>query len=271
MLKGTHPDLIVVGPDEGKKTRMIGVETVRDLIRQTRLHRYAAKRRTFVIEPADILRDEAANALLKTLEEPPDGTGFILVTDKASTLLQTVLSRSQRVRFRLSPESLLLTQLQQHGNEHAEQIARWADGRPGRAQELADGEMEAIRETRSTILSLLSGSPAELFSFSESLTKGNKKGRAGWEPVVERNLLVIETLLRDASFYALDHRNLLHPDIEPVIAAWSTALYPNGIERLNEAVHKTRARMTLNVNARLLMEPLFALLASELGKARNLS
>jgi DNA polymerase-3 subunit delta' len=115
MLRGSHPDLVVIGPDVGKKIRMIGVESIRDVIRQTRLHRYAARRRTFVIDPADILRDEAANALLKTLEEPPAGTGFILVTDKASTLLPTVLSRSQRVRFHLSSEELLRQQLRDQG------------------------------------------------------------------------------------------------------------------------------------------------------------
>ena len=269
MKKGSHPDLVVVGPDEGKKIRMIGVETVRDVIRQTRLHRYAARRRTFVIDPADILRDEAANALLKTLEEPPAGTGFVLVTDKASTLLPTVLSRSQRVRFHLSPEELLLQQLRQDGIENAEQIARWADGRPGMAHNLAEGEMAEILSCRDNILTLLSGSPSDLFAFTESLTKGNKKGRAGWEPIVERNLLVIESLLRDASVHALGETKLLNADIEPTIQAWSQALYPSGIHRINEALQQTRTRMRINVNVRLLLEPLFAQLASELGRARS--
>lgn len=271
MQRGSHPDLVVVGPDEGKKIRMIGVETIRDVIRQTRLHRYAARRRTFVIDPADILRDEAANALLKTLEEPPAGTGFILVTDKASTLLPTVLSRSQRVRFHLSAEELLLQQLQEEGIDNAVQIARWADGRPGLARTLAEGEMAEILSCRTTLLELLAGSPSDLFAFTEGLTKGNKKGRSGWEPIVERNLFVIEALLRDASVLQLGAPTLLNADIEPTVRAWSQALYPSGIQRINEALHKTRDRMKLNVNARLLLEPLFAQLASELGRARSRS
>ncbi|MEC7240766.1 MAG: DNA polymerase III subunit delta' C-terminal domain-containing protein [Myxococcota bacterium] len=269
MLRGSHPDLVVVGPDEGKKIRMIGVESIRDVIRQTRLHRYAARRRTFVLDPADILRDEAANALLKTLEEPPAGTGFILVTAKASTLLPTVLSRSQRVRFHLSSEDLLLQQLQAQGVEKAHQIARWADGRPGLAQALVEGEMEEILTCRQNLLELLAGSPSDLFSFTEGITKGNKKGRAGWEPVVERNLFVIEALLRDASLLRIGGTQLLNADIEPTVHAWSQALYPNGIHRINEALHQTRTRMALNVNARLLLEPLLAQLASELGRARS--
>ena len=183
--------------------------------------------------------------------------------------MPTVLSRSQRVRFRLSPEDLLLEQLRAEGIENADQIARWADGRPGLARSLADGEMAEVLDCRARLLSLVAGSPTDLFAFTESLTKGNKKGRAGWEPIVERNLLVIESLLRDASVHALGERTLLNADIEPTIRAWSQALYPSGVARINEAVERTRARMTVNVNVRLLLEPLFAQLASELGPARR--
>ena len=269
MLKGSHPDLVEIGPDEGKRTITIGVASAREVIRQTRMHRYAAARRTFVFDPADRLRPEAANALLKTLEEPPDGTGFILVTDRASSLLPTVISRSQRVRFRLLTEAHLVQDLRARGIENAERIARLADGRPGRAQELADGELEALDQARSTLLELLAGGPKELFSFSESLTKGNKLGRIGWQPTVERYLNVLESLLRDAACSGLGRPHLLNADKAELVQAWSQALFPHGIERLQAEIAKTRDRMELNVNARLLVEPLFAKVASELGRARQ--
>jgi DNA polymerase-3 subunit delta' len=269
MLKGSHPDLVDIGPDEGKRTLTIGVASAREIIRQSRMHRYAAKRRTFVIDPADKLRPEAANALLKTLEEPPDGTGFILVTDRASSLLPTVISRSQRVRFRLLTEAHLVKDLKARGIEHAERIARLADGRPGRAQALADGELEEMDTARKTLLEILAGGPKDLFSFSEGLTKGNKLGRIGWQPTVERYLNVLESLLRDAACVGLGRPQLLNADKAALVQAWSTALSPHGIERLQGEINKTRDRMELNVNARLLVEPLFAKVASELGTARQ--
>jgi DNA polymerase III subunit delta' len=269
MLKGSHPDLVEIGPDEGKRTITIGVASAREVIRQTRMHRYAARRRTFIFDPADRLRPEAANALLKTLEEPPDGTGFILVTDRASSLLPTVLSRSQRVRFRLLTEAHLVQDLQSRGIANAKRIARLADGRPGRAQALADGELEALDEARSTLLEVLAGSPKDLFSFSESLTKGNKLGRIGWQPTVERYLNILESLLRDAACSGLGKTDFLNGDKLDLVQTWSKALFPHGIERLQAEITKTRDRMELNVNARLLVEPLFAQVASELGKSRQ--
>ena len=269
MQKGSHPDLVVVGPDADKKTLTISVKSAREVIRQTQLHRYAARRRTFIIDPADKMQPQAANALLKTLEEPPEGTGFILVTHRASSLLPTVLSRSQRVRFRLLPMSTLMHNLEAQGVADPTRIARLADGRPGRAQALLDGELEAMDEARSELLEILAASPKELFDFSKGL-KG-KSSRIRWQTKVERYLDVIESLLRDATCHAIGKPDYLNSDRIEVIEAWANALYPHGIARLQDDLKKARARLELNVTARLLMEPLLAKLANELGKARMVS
>ena len=129
--------------------------------------------------------------------------------------------------------------------------------------------MAELDAARDTLLNILAGNSADLFAFSESITKNNKKGRIGWQPTVERYLEVIESLLRDAACLAMGPSKLLNADIEPVVDAWSQALYPSGIERMNRELDRTRRRMSLNVNARLLMEPLLAKLAMELGKARR--
>jgi hypothetical protein len=160
--------------------------------------------------------------------------------------------------------------LRNQGVDHPERIARLADGRPGRAQALVDGELEELDAAREKLLELLAASPVELFKFTEGLTKGNKNGRIGWQPTVERYLGVLESLLRDAACHAMGTEDYLNADKSHVVVAWSRALYPHGLERLQTDLTKTRERMELNVNARLLIEPLFAKVASELGKARQI-
>ena len=73
MLRGTHPDLVEIGLDPEKKTPTISARQAREVVGQVRMQRYSARRRTFIIDPVDRMGVEAANALLKTLEEPPDG------------------------------------------------------------------------------------------------------------------------------------------------------------------------------------------------------
>ena len=133
----------------------------------------------------------------------------------------------------------------------------WTTTVPGQASALANEQCH---------FSIFS---SDLFAFSESLTKNNKKGRVGWQPTVERYLEVIESLLRDAACLAMSPNSLLNEDMESLVSAWSQALYPSGIARMQHELEKTRRRMALNVNARLLMEPLLSQLAMELGKARR--
>jgi DNA polymerase III delta' subunit len=91
----SHPDLHLVGPEKG----WIVVETIRDIISETSLRPFEARKRVIVIEPAERLNKASANALLKTLEEPPEGSLIILVSHKPSLLLPTIVSRCQIIRF----------------------------------------------------------------------------------------------------------------------------------------------------------------------------
>ena len=92
----THPDLFVLEP-EGQG---ILVEGARRLRRDLHLRPYEAARRVYLILDAHLLRDESANALLKSLEEPPEYGVFVLVSDHAGRMLPTILSRVQTVPFR---------------------------------------------------------------------------------------------------------------------------------------------------------------------------
>ncbi len=96
-----HADVLVVEPGD---TGAIKVEQVRDAIDRTAYRPFEGRRRVVIIDEADALAVAAQNALLKTLEEPPPASVFVLVTSRPDVLLPTVRSRCQRLRFgRLAP------------------------------------------------------------------------------------------------------------------------------------------------------------------------
>jgi DNA polymerase-3 subunit delta' len=93
-----HPDLHLVGPEEGK--RSIGIDRVREVIGSVALTGFAGERKVVVIEPAEWMTGSAANALLKSLEEPTTGTHLILVSHCIGRLPATIRSRCQTLHVR---------------------------------------------------------------------------------------------------------------------------------------------------------------------------
>ncbi|MBI5125777.1 MAG: DNA polymerase III subunit [Planctomycetes bacterium] len=102
---GMHPDLYWVAPLEGK--RDIAIRQIRDLEDRAYLKPLEANRRVFVLEDADKMTEEASNCLLKTLEEPPPGTLFLLTTTSVPSLRRTILSRCQMVWFQPLPTEVV--------------------------------------------------------------------------------------------------------------------------------------------------------------------
>ncbi len=93
-----HPDVLEVGLPKKKKS--IPIDSVRDLERRLIVPPHEGRAKVAIVDPADLLTVPAANALLKTLEEPRPGSFLILITSRAASLLATVRSRCQLVRFR---------------------------------------------------------------------------------------------------------------------------------------------------------------------------
>lgn len=94
---GNHPDYFVIEPEEGKKS--IAVDQIRQLDSFQALKGHYGRGKVILITPADWMNANAANALLKTLEEPTPGTVLILSTDRPMALLATIRSRCQSVAF----------------------------------------------------------------------------------------------------------------------------------------------------------------------------
>ncbi len=98
-----HPDFITVEPEPDKTS--IGIDQIRELIRFFSLTRHGTRGRVAVIYPADSMTINAANSLLKTLEEPPAQTVIILICESLTRLPATVISRCQRIRLPAPPSA----------------------------------------------------------------------------------------------------------------------------------------------------------------------
>lgn len=261
---GTHPDVIVLEPDGSRATRTIGVDAVREVVRKAGYHRYDSARRFILIDPADAMMEPAANALLKTLEEPTEGTGFILVVGSASSLLPTIVSRCQRVRFGAVPTEAIAGWLKQQDLPDAELAARSALGCPGRALTLASGGLEARREARSTLVRLTTEPLPTAMKITEKALKS--RARADWMADVDAWFGVVEELLRDVAVRGSGSQlPLLHGDARDVVDAWTERLYPQGVGRVSDALELAREQLLVQANGRLVMDAFVTTLRAELA------
>ena len=155
---GNHPDYfhITFAADEktGKVSSVIKVDQIRALSEGLALSHHGAGHKVAVLEPAEALNINAANSLLKTLEEPADKTVLILVSSQPGRLPATIRSRCQQVRLEAPPETVALEWLQgQYDGPQPEVFLRLAHGAPLRALELA--RENALEERRARFDALL--------------------------------------------------------------------------------------------------------------------
>jgi len=157
--KGIHPDVLVLAeervmakagawePKGGRSpSKDIVVDQVRDLVdRRLALKRFEGRRRFVVIDPADAMNPQAQNALLKTLEEPPEDTTLVLVAASPDALLPTIRSRCLRVPFAPVPVAVIAERLESEGHppEKARLAAALSGGSLGRALAVNDAALEA--------------------------------------------------------------------------------------------------------------------------------
>jgi DNA polymerase III subunit delta' len=142
--RGTHPDLTWVRPSGAAEMLVGDIEEA--VVAGAARTPFESARRVFVIEGVDAMNDQAANRMLKTLEEPPKFVHLVLVTDRREDVLPTIASRCQHVRFDPLPSARIAARLQGAEPERAQACARLAMGDARLAARLASEEGEALRE-----------------------------------------------------------------------------------------------------------------------------
>lgn len=155
-LAGSHPDFLSLGCPEGKRELpielFVGPRERRGqsgLCYDLSLRPLPGSRKIAVIDDADLMNDSAANALLKTLEEPPDGAIIFLIAANPEALLPTIRSRCQMIRFAPLPvgdvAALLLEQQLVESPEEAQIVAALAEGSLAQAKRLIDPQLRQLR------------------------------------------------------------------------------------------------------------------------------
>lgn len=143
---GIHPDVVVLSP-EGKSSQ-IGIDPIRRIEGTMSLKPYEGRTKVFVIDGADKMTEEAANSLLKTLEEPPKDTVLLLLASNMFKLQPTIVSRCQKVLFHpLNERAIMKELIERYGldEKKAACVSRFSEGRLGRAIEVLEGEALARR------------------------------------------------------------------------------------------------------------------------------
>ncbi|MEX0381730.1 DNA polymerase III subunit delta' [Spiribacter sp. 1M153] len=133
---GSHPDYQIVEPAEGG-SGILKIEATRALTEFSHHTSQHNRRRVVVLTPAEAMNRHAANALLKTLEEPPDGMVLILVSHQPGRLSATIRSRCQYERLGIPPQASARTWLQAQGVSTPEALLALAGGSPLTARQLA--------------------------------------------------------------------------------------------------------------------------------------
>jgi len=259
-----HPDFLVVERGRDPKSGKLHADIVLDQVHTLRgwLARGALLGgwKVAVIDGAQCLNKESANALLKNLEEPQPGTLLLLLADAADTLYPTIKSRCQvldlgRVRHEDIEEAL-----RGEGVDSARAVvlARLAGGCPGRALDYARRPelFAAMDERRRLFLELAAASVADRWAILDKVLPPKLPFNEAGE-MAGQALDLLAELLRDALLAAHGRGEaLVHADLAPQLEAWSSRLGPDRLAGLIDQIADARGQLGQNVGPRAVLENL---------------
>src|SRR5688572_21351722 len=149
--RGIHPDVLLIEPE----TATIKIEQVRDMAREVLALPFEGRSRAFVLDEAHVMTEQASNALLKSLEEPPATSHVFLVTASPQALLPTIRSRCQTLRLGPLPPTLLESYLRERADLSAEEASLRAALSGGSIGAALAFDSEAYRSSRNDLLQFL--------------------------------------------------------------------------------------------------------------------
>jgi len=253
-----HPDLVLIEPRRTATRLDIRIEQVRELVRQLQGRPFEARARAFVVDDAHAMTEQAQNALLKGLEEPPPTSHILLVTASPQALRPTIRSRCQVLRLGPLPAAAIAGHLQDVAGlepDEARLRASLAGGSLGTALAF---ESDAYRSLREDLLALLQGldegSRLERMEAAERLAQSEDLTLA---------LTALRSLLRDLAALRMGAapEALLNSDAADRLAALSRGRLASRAAALAETVGETRELLRGSANKLLTMDVLLDALA----------
>jgi DNA polymerase-3 subunit delta' len=249
-----HPDLgFIVAHNKN-----ILVDAIRSLENEANYRPSESEGRFFIIDDAHKMNDAASNALLKTLEEPPPTTHIFLVTSKPDSMLSTIRSRCQTIRFSPLSSAEISVHLSKndiHRGKEAELVAKLSDGSMSRALVLEVDRFVAQRGKMLKVLesALLTSDRLTLLKIAEEINDAKNKDD------FEDHLSILETLIRDAWVIAVGGRRerLVNVDIvdelERLARSGDSGVFPKWLHKIEEF----RRSMRVNINKKIATNSLF--------------
>ncbi|MDO4326687.1 MAG: DNA polymerase III subunit delta' [bacterium] len=250
-LSGNHPDVVFVTHD---KPNSIGVDDIRyKLNDDIQIKPYSSPYKIYIVDEAELMTEQAQNALLKTIEEPPAYAVILLLTENEKLFLPTILSRCVKFSLKPLPDSrvkeYLKTQFGVEG-EKADMYAAFSRGNLGKAIHLATSENFQVLygEVLKLLKNIKNMDICELLDYIKNLTEENLN--------VDDILDFVQMWYRDVLIFKVTRNmNLLvFKEEYQKIQEFASKTSYEGIEQILKAVDKARARLKANVNLELAME-----------------
>lgn len=227
-----------------KKSLVIKIDQVRAIRDLVSLSTHRAGHRAIVLHPAEALQPAAANALLKTLEEPPPATVIVLVSDRPARLLPTIRSRCESVALRAPTRDRALAWLKDLGADEPEIALALAGGAPLLAAEIAQPEEREWR--RKVVAELSRPDGAHVLAFASGFDR----------TLLERTLFVMQTWVHDLVRLKSAGEARHHIDSVPVLRAKARRARLDGLLALDRELLEARRLVAHPLNARLAAEHL---------------
>ncbi len=255
-----HPDFFLLEPKKSSpagRNAIINVDEIRELQKKLAYLPYEAKTKVAILDGAETMNPQAANTLLKTLEEPPSSTILILISSSPYQLLPTIISRCQGVKFHLLSTDAVRQILQQStfaetdGFSEKEMDLRTLRSR-GRISRALEEDIEATRHYREEILKLLEQASFKRMDLIFNWTRQWAKKSDGVQSVLDEML----HLLRDLAVIKCQGKNteILNRDIldrlKPLAAQKSTKT----LIAMFDSALKTKSALTANANLQLSLD-----------------
>lgn len=256
-INGNHPDIIYVVHE---KPNVISVDNIRQQVNgDIAIKPYSGTYKIYIIDEAEKMNVQAQNALLKTLEEPPEYAVILLLATRAEAMLPTILSRCVVLNTKPVSEDLIkryLMQKVQIPDYKAAICAAFARGNVGRAIELASNE--AFDHMKWSVLGILKNiSDMEINQIASEV---KKIGEEKFDTSDYLDLCLIwfrDVLLYKACGSRGGHSNIIFREEAADIASAARRYSYDAIEKIIHAIDQARSRLAANVNFDLTMELMF--------------
>jgi DNA polymerase-3 subunit delta' len=252
-----HTDITIISLDSGKgsgetKSRVeISIDDIRELQHSASLPPYEGKCKVFIIDGAEYLSTEAANCLLKTIEEPPPHIMILLLTAEETQLLPTVVSRCQRIELKpISSQETekVLIESQSVDSDRAKLLARLSQGCLGWALSVStdDSYLEQRNQRLSEMFSILSAGWEERFSYAAKL--GNERKSA------EETIKLWLVWWRDMMLTKCGCKHTTNIDHISKLENWAQVLSFFEIRNFIDSLRQSLSQIAVNANLRLIFE-----------------